>query len=108
MVLETAFLWKGWVGGGGERSLITTLLFYFISEPQIQLLLEIRRVTLRDEVPDAFMSTLLTIMRFADNLHPDEDPLLGRYYTDVEYEKAKPCLHKILRNSGIRDPKPNQ
>lgn len=70
-------------------------------EPQIQLLLEVRRITLRDEVPDGFMSALLTILRFADTLHNSEDPLLGRYYNESEYAKAEPRLDKILRNSGI-------
>ena len=76
--------------------------FIFISEPQIQLLLEVRRITLRDEVPDGFMSTLLTILRFADNLHNTEDPLLRRYYNEAEYDKAKPRLDEILRSSGIK------
>ncbi|CAB4025565.1 O-linked-mannose beta-1,2-N-acetylglucosaminyltransferase 1 [Paramuricea clavata] len=71
-------------------------------EPQIQLLLEVRRITLRDEVPDGFMSALLIILRFADSLHNTEDPLLRRYYNDTEYDKAKPRLDEILRSSGIK------
>jgi hypothetical protein len=64
--------------------------------------LEVRRITLRDEAPDGFMSTLLTILRFADSLHNTEDPLLRRYYNDTEYDKAKPRLDEILRSSGIK------
>lgn len=73
-----------------------------VIEPQIQLLLEVRRITLKDEAPDAFMSALLALLRFADTLHNTEDPLLGRYYNETEYSKAKPGLDKILRNAGIK------
>ena len=48
------------------------------------------------------MSALLTVLRFADSLHVSEDPLLGRYYNETEYAKAKPRLDEILRNSGIK------
>jgi hypothetical protein len=48
------------------------------------------------------MSALLTILLFADSLHNTEDPLLGRYYNDTEYDKAKPRLDEILRSSGIK------
>lgn len=57
---------------------------------------------MKNETPDAFMSTLLALLRFADTLHKSEDPLLGRYYNETEYSKAKPRLNEILRNKGIK------
>ena len=63
-------------------------------------MLEIRGITLRDIDPDGFMRALLSLLRFADNLHDSEDPLLGRYFNQDEYTKAKPRLDEILRDSG--------
>ena len=48
------------------------------------------------------MSLLLALLRFADTLHNSEDPLLGRYYSETEYKKAKPRLNEVLRNNGIK------
>ena len=83
-----------------DRNLIDRVIC--IIEPQIQLLLEVRRITLKDETPGAFMSLLLALLRFADTLHNSEDPLLGRYYNETKYRKLKLRLNEILRNKGIK------
>lgn len=93
------FVEKGIVGKENKLFGLTRKYPTKDKEPQIQLMLEVRRILLKGAKPDGYMSALISLLRFADNLHSSEDPLLKRYFDDAEYSKAKPRLEEVLRNA---------
>ena len=74
----------------------TNFSLLVFSEPKRELTREIRKIALEGVKPDAYMRTLLTVLRSVDNYYSFDDPFLERHFSINEYKAAKATIKQVV------------
>ena len=77
----------------------------YFTEPEENLVKEIRQVALENASPDAYIRSLLLIMRAVDDFHVLSDPLLRRHFSKEEYKPAKERIKALVGLGKKKDAK---